>query len=322
MKTFLSIFLFLYVLTPTILNAEELNAGFVQGLWYSDDVVFADTTVRIYAALRNNTEHDLSGTMTFRDNDSKIGTAYVTALPGRLVEGWVDWTATYGEHTISSTLTDIKLHAVGETPQPVDLVSTLAEDILIVDYDTDNDGIGNDDDTDDDNDGISDEDEAAAGTDPLSHTPETDDTEEVETTGSSRGLEQYFSDGSAVDTVLSNVTTQIERTKAVLDTYRETRNENTQTVSSDDAPEEDFQSLKRPDHETFATITRSQIEKDGGFLKTLFEGVVSLFEGTYTLILWALSNILAHVILVQVGFLLLILYLFYRVARRIGRRPQ
>ncbi len=76
---------------PTAILAAEFNAGFVQGLWYSDEHLIDDKTIRIYVALRNNTKHDLTGTVRFEDGTKRIGSTEIRALPGRLVEAWIDW---------------------------------------------------------------------------------------------------------------------------------------------------------------------------------------------------------------------------------------
>ena len=134
--------LFFITLASTAL-AQEFNAGFVQGLWYQDKVMFVDTPTRIYVAVRNNTGADLTGTVEFFDNDNKIERNNISALDGRIIESWADWTPTYGEHTITATISRIELHQVGSSTQAVEIVSASASDTFFVDYDTDNDGVGN-----------------------------------------------------------------------------------------------------------------------------------------------------------------------------------
>jgi len=169
----------------------------------------------------------------------------ISALSGRIIEAWGDWTPTFGEHTVTATLSDVKLHKIGECTENVGAKSTVAEDVIIVDIDTDDDGIGNIEDTDDDNDGISDEDEIEACTYPLTFTKtsenkeETGEEREEDNDESSADIEEAwalalyvpregpekFLDGETVENLLSNVTKKVNKSKVSLDSYREDRNE-------------------------------------------------------------------------------------------------
>ena len=139
----------------------------MQGLWYSEEPIFAEEDVRMYVALRNNAESDLTGKVRFIDNGTVVATKNISAISGRLVEAWADWNPSFGEHRLEVVLSDVYLQAVGEGAEFATVTHAIAEDILFVDFDTDKDGIGNKEDTDDDGDDISDIDEVAQGTDPL-----------------------------------------------------------------------------------------------------------------------------------------------------------
>jgi LPXTG-motif cell wall-anchored protein len=73
---------------------------------------------------------------------------------------FIDWKAKQGKH-------EIKVSVINLNPsdENIENNSVVKKDIL-VDLDTDNDGIGNEKDTDDDNDGLTDEEEITIGTDP------------------------------------------------------------------------------------------------------------------------------------------------------------
>lgn len=327
----------------------EFNAGFVQGLWYSADEIFAEQPVRVYVALRNNTEHDLTGTVTFTDNGSRIGSSQISALPGRLVEAWADWTPTRGEHELRATLSNIQIHEIGGTTTRIEVESDLAEDVLIVDIDTDKDGVGNSEDADDDNDMISDEDEITAGTDPLTYTkklePEkkteetegeenTDTTDDTTTGTASSGLERFFDDSTRIDSFLSGFTEKIEETKTSLDTYRternlersrDTRETGTSTIDNSDSTQKldvtgTLEGVLSPAEE-FATITRSRIDTKPGIVTQLFGAIEAFFSGIYTFTLFGISKILEHPAVVELIFLLLVVLIIFRIARRFGRRP-
>ncbi len=326
-------FLFLMTLFSHTVSAEELNAGFVQGLWYSNEHVFVDTPTRVYVALRNNTEHDLTGTVLFTDNGKRIGSSYVSTLSGRLVEAWVDWVPTYGEHKITAYVSDAELHVIGKGKESIDMTSIVAEDTLLVDYDTDHDGIGNETDTDDDNDTVSDLEEQSRGTNPVVANPQekkADVAEEPakvntvqaepspsnnETSG--QGLERFVENPTA-DALLSGLTSKVEQAKESLDTYRKERNEAQDTPSiTSEEPE-----TKLGTYTENATITRTKIETKNSFLSSFVSGMAAILQKIYTLFLWILSKILSSPSLLELALLLSILYTLYRVARGFGRRPN
>jgi hypothetical protein len=314
--------LFIVFLLSFSLNvsAEEINAGFVQGLWYSSSEILEGVPIRVYAALRNNTPHDLVGTVRFTDNGKRIGSAPVSALSGRLVETWIDWTPTYGDHAVSVALVEAELHVIGGEKIQADVASTTISDTLVADKDTDKDGVGDKKDLDDDNDTVPDTEEIARGTDPHIPNPKTVvavTPEEVtvpiappETTPTETGLEEYIGEGPQ-STLLSNLTEKIVDTKQSVDAYREAR-ERTLQKKVDETP------LANSDT---ATITRSSIEPKNTVLSAFITGIHSVLQQGYTFILFILSQALGHPALIQLLLLLGILYIFYRTVRRMARRP-
>lgn len=334
MKMLRVILLFSYIiLIPSWLHAEEPNAGFVQGLWYASEPVFAETSTRIYVALRNNTPHDLTATVRFSDNGKRLGSSEVRTLSGRLVEAWVDWTPTFGEHTITATVSDAELHIIGGGNRSIDISGIIAEDTLTVDYDTDKDGVGNATDTDDDSDGVSDTDEKERGSNPLVSNPTeksigtTKNESETNTTilettpetrsDSERGLEKYIGEGT-VHSLLGNVTEKVEGARQSLDSYRTQRN-------NELFPADIATTAKETTIGSFpedATITRSKIETKNNFLSSLVAGIASLLQNVYTFVLWLFSRALSYPALIEFFFLIGMLYIIYRTVRRIGRRPN
>ena len=333
----LTICILLFSSAHTVYGAP--NAGFVEGLWYANDPVFANVENRIYVAFRNNTEHDLSGTIRFTENGTRIGSSEVHALSGRLVEAWVDWKPTYGEHTLTAALSGAEIHAIGKTVESFSSDDIMVSEKITVDYDTDNDTIGNEVDTDDDGDTVSDADERARGSDPLvkNPIPETksasdekeeqsenkkkesiDDIEkdtDTASTGTKRGLEQYMGDGTP-STLLANVTEKVEIAKDTLDTYREKRNETLY-------PQNEGDNLTNTSTSTShtATITRTKIDSESSFLQSFIDGIRTIFQNVWTFFLFILSKALGHPALVQILILVMILYMCYRLMRRVGRRP-
>lgn len=313
------ILLLALLLAAPSLHAEEINAGFIQGVWYAHEPVIAGEPTRIYVALRNNSEHDLTGTVRFTDNGERIGVAYVSALPGRIVEAWVDWTPGYGEHSVGAALTNAELHPIGGAVIRGEVASTLAQNEVFVDLDTDNDDIPNQKDSDDDNDGVSDEAEIARGTDPLKENPKpvvkTEEVKKEEPTKtpsneeqlSVQGLESYIPEGRA-NTAITSLTETIAESKVSLDAYRESRSNDlkpyfTRTTTTDDG----------------ATITRSRSENTS-FFNSVVQGGKALLNGVYSLILALVSKLLSFPALIELLLLLGIVYVIYRTARRFGRR--
>lgn len=157
----------LLVAVPLSVSARTIGFAGVT-LWYGKEPVFAGGTVRIYSALLNSGDGDLTGTVQFFDNDVLIGKVPVTVpAGGRIRDVWIDWIPTYGEHRVLAKLVDAKIQPIGKDPVPIEPnYAVTGTDTRFFDYDTDNDGVGDREDSDDDADGVSDTVEKAAGTDP------------------------------------------------------------------------------------------------------------------------------------------------------------
>lgn len=310
----------LLLLMPNALYAAELNAGIVQGLWYSDASLFADTPVRVYVAIRNTTDTDLSGTVEFFADDNRFGKMSVHALSGRIVEAWADWNPSYGEHTITATLTRLE---IGNTSTSSSITASLAESIIFVDYDTDKDHLGNTIDTDDDNDGISDIDEQDLGTDPLIPNKNTATATTSATTSAPQGLEQYLSTSRA-ETALRTFTSYINNTKEYIETYRTNRTteQNADATITPLATHTTPVSSETKSADHIGTITRNNTAdhwvKDP--VATTWQYVQLAATRGYDAILWAIVRILSNPIIVQLVLLLLILIVIFKTAARFAHR--
>lgn len=145
-----------------------LNAGFVSGIWYSRLPFFEGADIRMYAAVQNRSDFDITGKAKFSDNGAVIGSMPFSALQGRLIEVWADWKAKEGDHSFSVEVVEAMKSQAGKKPEPITLSFPFSQaSQLTVDKDTDQDKQGNKEDIDDDNDGLTDEQEASQGTDPL-----------------------------------------------------------------------------------------------------------------------------------------------------------
>jgi hypothetical protein len=113
MKKFLPILILilssiLFVL-PTGASASDptiKNTGFIQtNIWYSKDSFYAGDTVRIYTAIFNGTQYDLSGSVEFLDNDIVVGkTEFDLINSGQVRDVSVLWKAGEGDHSITARI--------------------------------------------------------------------------------------------------------------------------------------------------------------------------------------------------------------------------
>jgi hypothetical protein len=342
------ILLTLLCLLPHFVLAEVKTAGFVEGLWFDRAEIFADETVRLYVAIRNNTGSDLTGKLEFKDNGKTIGTSDVSALNNRIIESWVDWTPSYGEHTITATLSRVELSAIGTTSKRVEVVEGSTKENIFVDYDTDKDKVGNKIDTDDDNDDIKDE----IDIDPLVTNrkvtiAKSEETNEVETSvnttqtnddgaqtinnNSTAGLERYL-DNNRADSVLTSVTNIITKTKSNLDEYRAKRNtpenknsEPSKEVITSEQASSSQQSSDLPsttkNTSSFGEVTRTEVNQ-GAWLSKIFTAIKNFISNVYTFILFVLSVYLGHPAVVQLTLLILIIFIIFKVAMRLAGRPN
>ncbi len=318
----------LILLVTHVTQASAPNAGFVQGFWFSSPEPFAGETVRIYVALRNNAGGDLTGTVSFYVDDKAIGSQQVSALDNRIIESWTDWKPTYGAHTIRAELRRGSL-STANGADPTNITLGAAEETLFIDYDTDADGIGNQDDIDDDGDGISDETEVKNGTDPLIYDePVAEETESAadttslsETTTAPAGLEQYLTP-SRVDTMLGNITAWASSTKAQVDSYRETRaaaEAGTDTTDTVEVNNDGFGEITRSTDPVAPTVKPAELPN--GFVGDSIRLVGKVISGIISLILALASWLLGNPILIQLLLLLGILFALTITARTLSRRP-
>ncbi len=111
---------------PLPVHAETatstLEAGFASGFRYSKSpLVTSNTIIRIYVTLQNQSTADILGTVRIFDNDQPIGDIPFSIVANRLIEVWIDWTATPGPHSIRATIIDARISKAGESPVAIAL---------------------------------------------------------------------------------------------------------------------------------------------------------------------------------------------------------
>lgn len=156
-----------FILIPFFVNAQ--SAGFLSdNIWYSKDPFFAGDKVRIYSAIFNSTEWDISGKVGFYDSQNLLGKAeFFVERNGNLSKTWIDWQIIEGEHKISARIEEARVTTQGFENVSLDFLNTKTiESVRYAYIDTDKDTVPDEKDTDDDNDGLLDDGEKKLGTDP------------------------------------------------------------------------------------------------------------------------------------------------------------
>ncbi len=117
---------------------------------------------RIYVTLDGTCDDDIEGTVTFFEQGSSIGLKpFSIRSKGKSEEVWLNWIPTIEGNR------EIRVEASGSTDNPPLSLNRSASVLVMIDRDTDSDGIPDRLDTDRDNDGLTDEEEARMRTDPL-----------------------------------------------------------------------------------------------------------------------------------------------------------
>ena len=195
---------------------NTINAGIVNGLWYSKVPFFAGDQIRIYTALQNQSGFDITGTIQFLDQEIIIGESEFSVVDGNFIKEWIDWEVTQGNHSISIKIVDAQKHELNKDPEIIFLnLGVLGADEQFADFDTDGDLIGNKEDLDDDNDGIEDEREIIIGTNSLVADTDNDgvlDGEEVE-----KGTDPLVPE----EEIVQEITETVEQVEKVLNFTKE-----------------------------------------------------------------------------------------------------
>ncbi|MBL7022060.1 hypothetical protein ISR92_01955 [Patescibacteria group bacterium] len=163
MKQILYILSFLILLLPGVVFAVDYDLSVSSSdISFSENLLIAGDTVRIYATVHNVGSQDVRGYITFFQGSAVIDDSQILSIrPGSKSDAWVDFVVPSSEFNILARIQ-------GTTPADQNSNNDQALTALIrPDIDTDRDGIANAIDPDDDNDGLTDIQERAGGTDPL-----------------------------------------------------------------------------------------------------------------------------------------------------------
>lgn len=109
---------------------ENLNAGFITGIWFSENPIIEENDIRIYSAIQNNSNKDLKGIIRLYIDDETVGEKDFYVINGRLIESWFDWKASQGEHVFKIELTEVFASTPGKKDYSVNLSNSVSNSII------------------------------------------------------------------------------------------------------------------------------------------------------------------------------------------------
>lgn len=98
----------IFLTAPTVASAATLNAGFVNGVWYSKYPFYADDLINIYSAIQNRSDTDLSGKVGFYIDDVEIGNTSVKVAKSSIAIASIQWKATTGNRAIHAKIIELR----------------------------------------------------------------------------------------------------------------------------------------------------------------------------------------------------------------------
>ncbi|PCI29636.1 hypothetical protein COB55_01695 [Candidatus Wolfebacteria bacterium] len=324
-------------LAPSQLLAQETitNVGFVSSdIWYSVEPFFEGDAIRIYTIIRNSSDKDITGIVTFYKDTTPIGSTNFSLAHNRVQDVWIDWNAQTGDSTISAKMSETKMSLPGGREVAITLVDNeTGKSVRFIDIDTDGDNVGNKSDDDDDNDGISDERELALGTDPLNPDSDGDgvidgaDDDPLVSGSPSQKFTTPIQLGTSPDVVDSALAKKVAeyspKTAKVINATTHTvdsfRGREITRLTKKIAGLEDRLSLIRDDTATTTSGTTDSTTKKSSFdrFSTLDKPIAIILLFLHKSVLWVMSNTIALYIAIGAT-----LFLIIRVIIRLVRGRQ
>lgn len=136
-----------FLIVPFTAHAASIGFATSSGVTFSSDPVFASLAVKVFTVIVNNQYQSLAATVAFYDNGNEIGrsNAVVPLEEARQVQ--TQWTPDAGSHIVSAkfvaaTGTDLQGNTHQLSTDEINAVASPVSRTLIVDNDSDRDGIG------------------------------------------------------------------------------------------------------------------------------------------------------------------------------------
>jgi len=306
---------FLFFVSQTVGAQVNVNAGFVNGLWFSKTPFFAGEDVRVYTVIQNQSGFDIIGVVKFFVDGKLLNQSDFSIVNGRLIEKWADWKVAQGEHNLSIQISDTKKIEIGQEPENINLISNISlSEKYNIDLDTDGDGIGNENDSNDDNDNFSDEAEKISGTNPLifdeSTIPKVESSQEDIANLEDRQEENTSLDG-IVEKAIALADIATEKTNEIIKDAKESlekQKEKIDTELEEETKEEETQNNGVP-----------PIDKDKNPYVASLVGSIPELKEIYSFILAVLIYIL-NSWWILLGSILIALYFIGKIMKRMFSR--
>lgn len=126
-----SILLLLWFLCTPVFSYAALNAGVVNGVWFSNPNPEDGEHVRIFTAVQNSSTQTIEGTVAFLVDKKIIGTAPFTVMSNDIMPISVEYIFKSGAHDVSAYITTVAHESVTYTTVPntsVSVTTRITED--------------------------------------------------------------------------------------------------------------------------------------------------------------------------------------------------
>ena len=101
--------------------ATTYDIGFLPGtVWLSNDTPDDGQMVAVHTVVYNGSDQKLGETVQFMDSDTILGERKVTVSPASILDVSIKWTATAGDHSISSRIVDASFSGTAASPVQID----------------------------------------------------------------------------------------------------------------------------------------------------------------------------------------------------------
>lgn len=107
--------LFLVLLFFPLGVSAALNAGVVEGVWFSTPTPSEGESVRIFTAIQNQSDQTITGSVSFLVNSEIVGSTDFFVTKNNVVPVSVEYVFTGGNHDVSAYITSVKEQSVTYT---------------------------------------------------------------------------------------------------------------------------------------------------------------------------------------------------------------